>query len=211
MWTCWAGPCQPILRYGIDWPWKTVVEVRHGMFWGGWRDHSSWIHRSNSILISWEVFTVPAIYKPISWRITLSGYNLLMFHATLGDTEQVCVSYENCACVHALLPATLPFMSEQKSEQSTTWKKKQGLVMASSHIRHIHSLCKLHLCNYNPQFHNTESVALIAFCVIVLPFFGCLSFTERDNGNFVLTICTKQTIQNHSISLWSFRYMCVAV
>lgn len=43
-----------------------------------------------------------------------------MFHATLSDTEQTCVSYENCVCVHALFPAALPLMSQQKTEQSAT-------------------------------------------------------------------------------------------
>lgn len=49
--------------------------------------------------------------------------------------------------------------------------------------------------NYTPQFHNTKSVALIAFCVIGLPVFGCLSYTGRDNERLVLTICTEQTDQ----------------
>lgn len=83
--------------------------------------------------------------------------------------------------------------------------------MASCYIQDIHSLRKHHLCNYTPQFHNTESVALIAFCEIVLPFFGCLSFPGRDNGNVVLTVSTKQTIQSHSIFLWSYRYIYVAI
>lgn len=52
--------------------------------------------------------------------------------------------------------------------------------MASSHIRGIHRRHKLHLRNYTPQFHNTESVALIAFCVIGLPFFGRLSFNGGE-------------------------------
>lgn len=72
--------------------------------------------------------------------------------------------------------------------------------MASSHIPDIHSRHKLHLRNYTPQFHNTESVALIAFCVIVLPFFGCHSFTGSDNERLVLTICTEQTDQNHNLN-----------
>lgn len=79
--------------------------------------------------------------------------------------------------------------------------------MASSHIRGIHTSHKLHLRNYTPRFHNTESVALIAFCVIVLPFFGCLSFTGRDNERLVLTICNKQTNQNESL----LRYRYVAI
>lgn len=71
--------------------------------------------------------------------------------------------------------------------------------MLSFHTRDIHGRHKLHLRNYTPQFHNTESVALIAFCVIVLHFFGCLSFTGSDNERLVLTICTKQTNQNPSL------------
>ncbi len=71
--------------------------------------------------------------------------------------------------------------------------------MASSHIRGVHSCHKLHLRNYTPQFHNTECVALIAFCVIGLPFFGCLSLTGRDNERLVLTICTEHTNQNQSL------------
>lgn len=71
--------------------------------------------------------------------------------------------------------------------------------MASSHIRDIHSRHQLHLRNYTPQFHNTASVALIASCVIVLPFLGCLSSTRRDNERLVLTICTKQTNQNQNL------------
>lgn len=70
--------------------------------------------------------------------------------------------------------------------------------MASSHRRGVHSRHKLHLRNYSPQFHNTESVALIAFCVIGLAVIGCLCFTGRDNERLVLTICTKQANQNQS-------------
>lgn len=62
--------------------------------------------------------------------------------------------------------------------------------MELPHIRDIHNRHKLHLRNYTPQFHNTESVELIGFCVIALTLFGCLSFTGRDNERFVLTICT---------------------
>lgn len=78
--------------------------------------------------------------------------------------------------------------------------------MASSHIRRRH---KLHLRNYTPQFHNTESVALIAFSVIGLPFFffpslGCLSFTGRDNERLALTICTEHSIRVYTaLIIWT--------
>ena len=78
--------------------------------------------------------------------------------------------------------------------------------MASSHIRRRH---KLHLRNYTPQFHNTESVSLIAFSVIGLPSFfffslGCLSFTGRDNERLALTICTEHSIRVYTaLIIWT--------
>lgn len=71
--------------------------------------------------------------------------------------------------------------------------------MASSHIMAFIAVANFICRNYTPQIHNTESVALIAFCVIGLPVFGCLSFTGRDNERLVLTICTKQTNQDQSL------------
>lgn len=70
--------------------------------------------------------------------------------------------------------------------------------MAPSHRRAVHTRHELHLRNYTPQFHNTESMALIAFCVIGLAVIGCLCFTGRDNERLVLTICTEQADQNQS-------------
>lgn len=64
----------------------------------------------------------------------------------------------------------------------------------------IYSRHKLHLRNYTSQFNNAESMALIASCVIVLHFSWCLSLSGRDNKRLAVSICTRQTSQNQTLT-----------
>lgn len=53
-----------------------------------------------------------------------TGYNLLMLHATL--SKHLCVSYACYTAQPALLPATLPLMSQEKVSKVAIKKKKKN-------------------------------------------------------------------------------------